>query len=107
MAIRVTASQYEKQVYIDGVADGEPELVGGEFLKGWLKSAEWFDNLVAEAGQPAETHKKLSGGVIVVEQFNPEGVKYTTIFTPVRWISDDGCTCHIGSSNCVKHTPMY
>lgn len=97
MRVRVTRHQYEKRVYIngveekrffrDGTEDPKVELVSGSFLEGWLKSAEWFDRLVAETGQPAEKHEKLSGGVIKVTQFNPEGVEYVTIFTPVRRVT--------------------
>lgn len=84
MYVRVTRRQYNMQSYVDGVEDSVPELVGGEWVKGWLKSADWFNNLVAEDGQPPELHEKLSGGVIKVTRYNPEGVKHVTLFTPTR-----------------------
>ncbi len=80
--VRVNAKVYEKRVTIDGVEDDSREVMSRTQVEGWLKAASWFNNLVAETGQPPERHEKVDG-VIIVTQFNPEGVRYITTFAPV------------------------
>lgn len=82
--VRVDREKYTAVTYINGVRIKERDTVTDrEGVMRWLASAEYFDNLVQQDGQPPEVHKKLRGGVIVTTRFNPTGDKYVTIFMPV------------------------